>query len=376
MRYLRLSSFLLAAAVVTAGDLTVLTGVRKDTPWSQYLIAAVQAHGRGLYPEAVIAYENAIRLMHGDSRQDRLELAYASNGLGVAYYALGRYQNCEPLYQQALAIRRELLGPSDPQTAVVLSNLGDIRMMQGKYDDAVRFATEALQIDRSGAQTDGPKIANDLNNLGVAYAKQGKLGMARKTLQNAADMAASYTPPDARLPDYLGNLATTMMLSGSFEDAERTHNRVLEMQETARGRNHPSVALTMLGLSDCAIHLKRYASALVHAQAALKILQARLGEKHPNTMLAYFAIAVACERMKRPDLAEPAVERVLEFDKDAPVEPLFHIIHLREYARILRLKGEKEQARDVDREAEAVAAADPEQVRSRNTVDVEDLKRD
>jgi tetratricopeptide (TPR) repeat protein len=59
-----------------------------------------------------IALAVAMDAISGSSREDRLDLAVAKNGLGVAYSRMGRYAEAEPLVEEALDLWREILGPS------------------------------------------------------------------------------------------------------------------------------------------------------------------------------------------------------------------------------------------------------------------------
>jgi tetratricopeptide (TPR) repeat protein len=376
MRFLRLNGiFFLAAAVVTAGDLTVLTGIRSNTPWSHLLIAGVDAQMRGQNEAAAAAYNSALRLIPANERADRVELAFAENALGVCYYNLGRFKEARMLYERALDLRQDVFGSDDPQVAVVLNNIADVDLIEGQYDHAVRYCRRALAIDENALGANAPLVANDLNSLGVATAKRGKLASALRLLQRAVDIARSTNPPHARLTDYLGNLAGVMSLTGHFEEAEKAQNDVLDMQKAQRGRTHHSVAVTLVRLADCAIRLKRYAAAVLHIQEALAILRPRVGDIHPDTGAAYFQLAIAYEKLKQPDVADEAMQHVLEIDKRIPLEPVLRCAHLREYARILRLKGDDEEAKDVEKAANQVETEDLERLRTRTTVALDELQQ-
>jgi tetratricopeptide (TPR) repeat protein len=66
----------------------------------------------------------------------------------------GRYPEAEPLYEQALAIREQQLGPEHPHTADSLNNLAGLYHAQGKYEQAEPLLRRALAIyeQRLGAK--------------------------------------------------------------------------------------------------------------------------------------------------------------------------------------------------------------------------------
>ncbi len=58
------------------------------------------------------------------------------NNLASLYDAQGNYAEAEPLYERALAIWEEALGPEHPQVATGLNNLALLYKTQGKYAEA------------------------------------------------------------------------------------------------------------------------------------------------------------------------------------------------------------------------------------------------
>jgi len=65
--------------------------------------------------------------------------------LAWLYYVQGKYEQAEPHYQHALAIRERVLGPEHPDTVIVLKNYADLlRKMKRKREKRKR---EAAQLD-------------------------------------------------------------------------------------------------------------------------------------------------------------------------------------------------------------------------------------
>ena len=74
------------------------------------------------------------------------EAAQPLNNAGYYLHEQGRYTECEPLYQRALAIREQQLGPLHPDTAQSLNNLAGLYADQGKYEQAEPLYQRALAI--------------------------------------------------------------------------------------------------------------------------------------------------------------------------------------------------------------------------------------
>ena len=62
--------------------------------------------------------------------------------------AAGRYEQAEPLYQQALEIRRQVLGEQHPDFAPSLGNLAGLYSETGRSEQAEPLYQQALEVFR------------------------------------------------------------------------------------------------------------------------------------------------------------------------------------------------------------------------------------
>ena len=88
--------------------------------------------GRGLYAEALKAYQEALRVRRdlGDDRQ----LAQSYDNVGYIYYLQGEYDHARVYWKQALDLHRK----AGEKGGIVLStqNLGFLHTAQGRWDEA------------------------------------------------------------------------------------------------------------------------------------------------------------------------------------------------------------------------------------------------
>ncbi|CAN0422393.1 unnamed protein product, partial [Ectocarpus sp. 13 AM-2016] len=68
----------------------------------------------------------------------------------------GKYDEAEPLYIRAIAIREKALGPDHPDVASCLKNLADPLQSQGKYDEAEPLYIRAIAIREKALGPDHP----------------------------------------------------------------------------------------------------------------------------------------------------------------------------------------------------------------------------
>jgi tetratricopeptide (TPR) repeat protein len=77
----------------------------------------------------------------------------------------GRYGQAEPLYLQALELRKRLLGEEHPYFAASLNNLAFLYKSQGRYDQAEPLYLQALEIRQQVFGVNHPKTVTIRQNL-------------------------------------------------------------------------------------------------------------------------------------------------------------------------------------------------------------------
>jgi tetratricopeptide (TPR) repeat protein len=107
----------------------------------------------------------------GDRHPD---VASSINNLALLYKSQGRYEEAEPLYQQALVLRQELLGDHHPNVAESLSNLAGLYLSQGKYEEAEPLYKQPISLMQELLGDRHPDVAQSLNNLAELYYWQGR----------------------------------------------------------------------------------------------------------------------------------------------------------------------------------------------------------
>jgi CHAT domain-containing protein len=95
------------------------------------------------------------------------------NNLAGLYRSQGRYSEAEPLYRQALDMRKRLLGNEHPDVATSLDNLAFLYWTQGRYSEAEPLYRQALDMNKRLLGNEHPDVATSLNNLAGLYWTQG-----------------------------------------------------------------------------------------------------------------------------------------------------------------------------------------------------------
>jgi tetratricopeptide (TPR) repeat protein len=109
---------------------------------------------------------------------------------------MGDYAKAEPLFQQALQIRKKALGPEHPDTANSLNNLAFLYSRIGDYANAEPLFQEAVQLNKKLLGRDHPDTARSLLNQGVLYSQMGDYARAEPLYQEALQINQKALGPD------------------------------------------------------------------------------------------------------------------------------------------------------------------------------------
>jgi tetratricopeptide (TPR) repeat protein len=161
-----------------------------------------------------------------------------------------RYGEAEPLYQRALQIREQQLGPEHPDVATSLTGLASLYSQQGRYGEVEPLYQRALQIREQQLGPEHPDVATSLNGLANLYKNQGKDAEAEPLYQRALQIREQQLGPEHPLvAQSLNDLALLYWQQGKDGEAEPLHQRALHIREQQLGPEHPLVAQSLNNLA-------------------------------------------------------------------------------------------------------------------------------
>ncbi|WP_414756479.1 CHAT domain-containing protein, partial [Anabaena sp. CCY 9910] len=101
----------------------------------------------GRYAEAEPLFHQALEMRKRLLGQEHPDVATSLNNLALLYNRQGRYAEAEPLFHQALEMRKRLLGQEHPDVATSLNNLAGLYWGQGDINHALKFFTQGLKVE-------------------------------------------------------------------------------------------------------------------------------------------------------------------------------------------------------------------------------------
>lgn len=248
--------------------------------------------------------------------------------------ALGLHADGEAPLRDALAARRELLGPDHADTLRSAGALASLLSRLGRYDEALALATdthdrfirlrgpddqdrlsasvtlagvhrrmdnlteaerlwtEALSTQRRVFGDDHPSTLRTLNNVGVIHAVRGDLRAAEACWRELLERRLRTLGPDH--PEYLGSLGNLGLLlqdMGRYEEARPLIEESLAANRRNLGDSHADTLLSMAALASLRRETGDLAGAEVLQRECVEGRLRTLGPEHSQTLLARIALA-------------------------------------------------------------------------------------
>jgi tetratricopeptide (TPR) repeat protein len=221
------------------------------------LRAAKAAYQRGLIADNEVRYHDANKHFTKAINLDADNADYL-NQVAVLRDKMGLYQEAEPMYRQALAIRKQTLGENHTLTATSYNNIATNLDDQGRYEEAEPLHQKALAIHKQTLGENHPSTATSYNNIAYNLGKQGR-----------------------------------------YKEAEPLYRQALAIDKQTLGENHPATATSYNNIASNLGKQGRYEEAEPLFEKAIAIMEAASLADHPNTQVMKNSLRVLQEKIKR-----------------------------------------------------------------------------
>ena len=188
-----------------------------------------------------------------------------------AYNIQGQYAQSEPLLQQALKLRRAILGSTHLDVAFTLTLLAYLYKRQDQYAQAEPLYREALRIQEKMLSQHDPDVADSNSELGDIYFELDRYDEALKHYQRALSIYDHHKQDDLEVVHILHMLAAIYNIQSQYTQSEPLLERAIKLHKAILGPNHQKVSISLTRLADLYKRQKRYEQALPLYQEALRI---------------------------------------------------------------------------------------------------------
>lgn len=197
-----------------------------------------------------------------------------------------------------------------------------------------------------------------LNTAGMLAYKERDFVLAKEMFHRALTVLEGSADPDSRTATTLNNLGATHEALGEYEQAELRYRHALTMIETIQGAEHPDVVVGLNNLASLYFSQQAFEKAEPLWQRGLSISEKFMGDGHPHLIQPLLTLGLVTQAQKEFDRAESYYLRAIEIGKQALGTAHPSLISLYErYASFLRQADRDEDALAVDRQVEAIRAA-------------------
>lgn len=188
-----------------------------------------------------------------------------NDGLQKLFYRLGKVNEAQRLYSEALAGRRLLRGDKHIDTIQSLGNLASCYHSQNKLHEAEPLYVEALALSKEVYGTVHRETLESMNLLASVWQAQDRLLEAEALYRDAMEQSQQQLgKTHADTLAFSNNLAVLLKKQGRFDEAEELHRKSLQGRREALGDAHP---VTKQSMNNLALLLKAK-SKLSHGKVA------------------------------------------------------------------------------------------------------------
>lgn len=125
--------------------------------------------------------------------EESSEVGSDLHNIGVVLICAGKYDKALTVCDEAVQIRRAVLGSHHPDVDVSLVEKGIVLLAREAFDEALVHFSDALTIRRNAFGSKHPHVANVLNNIGCVHMELGELDHALDAYMESLDIQKHVT---------------------------------------------------------------------------------------------------------------------------------------------------------------------------------------
>jgi tetratricopeptide (TPR) repeat protein/predicted Ser/Thr protein kinase len=267
----------------------------------------------GLYPGARKQLEQALDLRRKVLGVENPQTLRTAAKLGQVTDFLGKYAEAEALLSQTLQTERRVLGPEHPDTLACMANLCRVFSDQGKYAQAEALYKETIQLERRVLGPEHHDTLVDMANLGWVYLNQGKPAQAEELFRQTLEIQSRLLGPEH--PNTLSamvSLGWAYSVQNKYAQAEVLQNQALELERRVLGPEHPDTLGIMNNLARTYANQGKYAQAEPLLVQTLEVERRVLGPEHPTTLTSMVNLSWVYSGQGKYAQAEAQYHQMLE----------------------------------------------------------------
>ncbi|KAK9004077.1 hypothetical protein V6N11_001890 [Hibiscus sabdariffa] len=285
---------------------------------SMHVLAALYCN-LGQYDEAIPVLERSIEIPVIEDGQTHALAKFAGcMQLGDTYATLGQIENSILCYTAGLEIQRQVLGETDPRVGETCRYVAEAHVQALQFDEAEKICQMALDIHRENGAPASIEEAADRRLMGLICDSRGDYESALEhyVLASMAMAANGHELDVASIDCSIGDAYLSL---ARYDEAILAYQKALTVYKSAKGENHPTVALVFVRLADLYNKIGKLRDSRTYCENALRIY----GKPNPGIPSEEIAsglidIAAIYQSMNELDQALKLLKKALTIFGEAP----------------------------------------------------------
>ncbi len=243
-------------------------------------------HSIRSYEKAQKELERVLLLYQNEDSQNLPFRLNAMNEIAMVHEALGNYVEAEPMLEELLQRRTELLGFDHNQTIYTQIDLAIVHRRIGKLEQAENSCSLSLSIlkDQNRSQDD-PMLLSCMTELSKIYLASEKVAQAESLARNTYERSRiSFGPNNPKSLKRGQVLVECLRKLGRFDEAQKLSTNIVSKLQLTLGESHPDTLGAMDSLAKIAAAREDLNLALEQYLEILKLKEQALGSMHPETL--------------------------------------------------------------------------------------------
>ena len=271
------------------------------------------------YPEAAEHHARALATARVAAAPQSPLVGLAHNSLGNTLFNLGRVDEAEQNWREALTIFESVYDDDHPDLASVIGNLALVHERRREWTECEAAFDRCVELRRHALGDAHVRVGDTLSRYGFAMMQKGDNGKAEQLLREGIEIHETHLSreglqPDGTFADKLMRLGLVLRGRGELSGAAEQVQRAVEIQALAMAKNDVGRGgpLTLLGV--VLLELDRAEDAREHLVEAHRLRQGGM----PDHWLAANTASVYGECLTR--LGDYAAAEPLVVDSIAAIE--------------------------------------------------------
>jgi eukaryotic-like serine/threonine-protein kinase len=246
----------------------------------------------GLFAQAEPLFRNALEIRRrnlGDKNKDTLQSMYK---LAEVLTWRGNTAEAEKLCRESFETRKSVLGPEHRDTLTSMSWLAWILFIEGRYPEAEKLDRDAIEIARRALGPVDNVTLGAMSRLGIVLSEESKYTEGEAILRHVLgerQQKLGLENPDALAS--ANNLANLLMNEGKNAEAEKLDRDTLPFYRSVFGPDNPKTLMVVENLAVTVKNQDRYIEAEQLERDAVEIERKKFGPDNRSTLITMSNLA-------------------------------------------------------------------------------------